>query len=205
MLKLKVFKTLSRSFKNMEYLPHDLRFEICSRLSVANLKQLSQTNRAWFVASSDERLWHMFVNRDFSLNIQDRTWRNTYIDLFNVVIIIVTADNCTQCHKPQFLDTVSKLEKIYPIDKINLAAMHQLQFPSSYPTELKNYVAWFPTFLLFHRKSWNTGENLSGSVFNGYFDTNNILQYNNGGDNHTFNNVVKWINEFKSRERPTNA
>ena len=181
----------------------ELRFEICRYLSPSDFKSLACVNSGWYFSCLDEQLWKLLVHRDFNINIKKETWINTYKDLISLVIIVVTTDDCYHCHKPEFLNLVLQLESIYQIDKLNFQSLHNFELPSSYPAELQKYLGWFPTILIFTKKSWNQGSDFVGNVYNGHLVNDNI-EYNYSDGPLTFENVVTWIKNFQvTQQRPT--
>lgn len=101
-------------------------------------------------------------------------------------LVIVTAQNCGGCahYKKRTESNLHSAIKLYSnnrksrgiggIDIVNIS-LESTRSPSSgildrYHLDLKSYVGWFPTFLLFGDKRWkNKNVKLEGLVYNGEY------------------------------------
>ena len=101
-------------------------------------------------------------------------------------LVIVTAKNCGGCinyKKRTESSLLAEIERfsnnrktrgIGGMEVINIGLESTRSTSSSifdrYHTDLKQFVGWFPTFLLFSNKSWkNKGSKLEGLVYNGEY------------------------------------
>src|SRR5437016_8207823 len=123
------------------------------------------------------------------------------------VLVLVTAENCSACKqlKARTWGTLkSEIIKLGAVRIIEISLNTTADLPSEnfYPIDIKRYIRWFPTFLLFTSKSWyaaspevNKGSksSLEGVVFAGKFE-GGILQ-SIPGIGATQENVLKWLRE----------
>lgn len=122
------------------------------------------------------------------------------------VLVIVTADTCKACDlfKSKFKETL--VRKVLGEGKLRLVDVSlpnmRTKPDSHYPTELADYIQWYPTFLLFTGMSWNRGRELEGVVFNGKLMKEQIVDNKiyprkaqlQGGTELTDTNILNWIN-----------
>jgi hypothetical protein len=132
------------------------------------------------------------------------------------VFCLVTAMKCPHC--TQFRQDWGEIRRaiestgLVRIVDIELISTSDLPSSEKYPKDLGRYVKWFPTFLLFSGKSWNSsspeltsfnGRNqsdlkLDGTIFNGSMDANGNAKYIHRYAP-TKDNLINWIqNELKS-------
>jgi hypothetical protein len=63
---------------------------------------------------------------------------------------------------------------------------------NKYPIDIKRWIQWFPTFLLFTSESWKSGGKLVGFVFNGQFNRNGKMEYVKDFDTDD-ESIYRWI------------
>ena len=137
------------------------------------------------------------------------------------VFCLVTANKCPHCtaFRQEWGEIRRAIEAtgLVRIVDIELNSTSDVPSPDKYPKDLARYVKWFPTFILFTGKSWNTsspdlatfdGRNaevkLEGVIFNGVFDPNGNAKYV-----HRYapskDNLINWIQgELKSDSMTAN-
>lgn len=125
------------------------------------------------------------------------------------VFVLVTARNCPHC--TNFRKNWAEIKRALvetglietPID-IEVNSLSEAPDPTVYPPDLKRWVTWYPNFLLFTKKSWQSAQpglngSLEGHIFNGTMEGNMVKYLGNG--NPTRENLVAWV---KSRSSSTN-
>lgn len=189
-------------------LPEELKLEICQHLSILNLKALSFTSKTWYESCNTEILWNRLVKRDFLVEQKhspDDTWKDTYKDLTRPVIILVTADNCSYNRTSRFLEDVQQLEIEFNINKLKFERVGDSLYHQSYPEpyyakwgQLTKLIGWFPTIMVFTKKSWIQNTLLVGQVFNGHIQPDKTVVYTNNNEQYfNFENIAAWIRKFQ--------
>lgn len=183
-------------------LPKDVKLEICQHLPGQCLAALSRTCKQWNDSCEDENLWRRLVKRVFSMDTKHmETWLQTYKDLMKPVIILITASTCAYSNAKSFLDDKTQLESCFAINKIHFEMVGDTIFGDMYPKpykekseQLKKFIKWVPTIMIFTKKSWIEDGELVGEVFSGGQEHGKFIYYN--GTKLNFENVSSWIRKF---------
>lgn len=118
----------------------------------------------------------------------------------NPIFLIVTSNGCQHCtqFKKNILGSLKdQLQNDNQVEvvELNLESTNS-ELPSEYPSDLRRYINWYPTFLLFSRDSWYRAYDegvLKGLVFNGVVDNDQAKARLVGNKSINKNNIVSWI------------
>lgn len=124
------------------------------------------------------------------------------------ICLVITSKTCPHCDTFKKNTWGSLKQKLLNDTKIKL---QEIELPTNrsplgneYPSELSNYIGWFPTILLITASSWNNKKGLEVVVFNGIINNGvAILDPDvNKRKPLTENNIIMWIsNILKSDPR----
>ena len=117
------------------------------------------------------------------------------------VLVAVLSQQCGHCvnfknnHASNLQELLNKRSdiKLLMIDTPTLSS----GIPAKYPKSLKNYVSWYPSFILFPNDSWSKSlvseiPLTNGAVFNGKIDKNGKLEYESSGKQLNAESIVEW-------------
>jgi hypothetical protein len=109
-------------------------------------------------------------------------------------LVIITADTCSACTRFKGFE-LEKLKKNLP-EKVKLVHIDlpdmDSNVPENYSSELNNYLAWFPMFILFNTYYWNKGMVEDGNIMNGYM-TEKGPEHNQDNIPSRADDIIKWI------------
>jgi thioredoxin-related protein len=115
------------------------------------------------------------------------------------VFVIVTADTCSHCRYFKSAHLTKLKDKIQRDNSVDLV---EISLPTTstttldttvYPIDIKRWIQWFPTFLLFTAESWKSRGKLVGFVFNGQFTRSGKLEYIKEFESTDDESVYQWI------------
>jgi thiol-disulfide isomerase/thioredoxin len=132
------------------------------------------------------------------------------------VFVIVTADNCGACveFKKVWQDVKKNIQNLnlVTIVEISLKTRADLPPPNLYPVDIRRFIGWFPTFLLFTSQSWddalqNSSKQLSGVIFNGRVNsTTRRVELTETRIGPSSDNMIDWIrrslNQLPFQDKP---
>jgi hypothetical protein len=118
------------------------------------------------------------------------------------ILVAVLSQQCGHCvnfkanHGDALQELINKRSdlKLVMIDTPTLSS----GIPSKYPKSLKNYVSWYPSFVLFPKDNWSKSivsdiPLSGGAVFNGKIDKNGKLEYESSGKQLNPESIIQWI------------
>jgi hypothetical protein len=121
---------------------------------------------------------------------------------YKYILVAVLSNQCGHCvnfkanHSDYLQELINKRSdlKLLMIETPTLSS----GIPSKYPKSLKNYVSWYPTFVLFPKDSWSKSivsdiPLAHGAVFNGKIDKNGKLEYENSGKQLNAESIIEWV------------
>ena len=118
--------------------------------------------------------------------------------------VLVTADTCSFCHS---FRRNTKAPLIASIQSLQGVAFHEINIASTegttdhemrqYHPQLRQKIAWFPTFLLFNGSWNNPTTHLQGVVYNGTITSSGKAKFNIPGDRQPMDQVAitNWVNQ----------
>ena len=118
---------------------------------------------------------------------------------YNPVFVLVMAKTCGACQNfkrriwPNLKQELERLNKV-DIVEIELSSTNSVVSNTTYHPELKKFIGWFPTILLFTGDSWNNkSSKLEGIVKNGKLNNNGVEFV--GKPDFSKQSVLEWLNE----------
>ncbi len=175
-----------------------LKPEPLSRIEV----RISLTKEEIDALCNDEpiSLW----KRDFPVLMNNEMvsneWKKEYYKRTSCVLVYLSLEACPHCTVakekwPAIWDSICDEYK-FPIVNIEFETTTEKVTDMGFPATLQEWVAWFPQFLLFPRKEWDTGRLNCASIFRtGFKERDDPKTPNISGYAFDKKGVKRWIEE----------